>query len=120
MKTVVVVEDEPCIRENLVEILQISGYTCFNFVNGQEAKQWLMKNNPPDLILSDVMMPILTGYELLMFVRSVPSLAHIPIILMSAKSPPEDLITGKQCAVAAYLTKPFRMNDLLNTVAQFV
>lgn len=105
MATVLVIDDEAPIVELLVDIIEEKGHTAFHASNGVEGLA-LARQSRPDLIISDVMMPLLDGYALLDALRSEPDLAHTTVILMSAAFPR----TAKpltELAIDGYLRKPF-------------
>ncbi|HMA36735.1 MAG TPA: response regulator [Chloroflexia bacterium] len=83
MATILVVDDEPSLLSILEAILQEQGHAVFTAGNGQEALD-LLQATTPDLILSDVMMPVMDGYQLVQQIRSRPAWQHIKIVLISA------------------------------------
>ncbi|MFN7835333.1 MAG: response regulator transcription factor [Burkholderiaceae bacterium] len=115
MTSILIVEDEPSIRENLAEILHFSGYTPLTAADGIEA-ELLLETNTPDLILCDVMMPNRDGFELLALVRQHPTLFDVPFILLTARSDPKDMRQGMNLGADDYLIKPFEIGELIQTV----
>lgn len=115
MKTVLVIEDEQFIRENIIEILQANDFHTFGAENGVQGIK-LAKQHLPDLILCDVMMPDLDGHGVLKEIREHPSTASIPFIFLTARANPGDLRTGMNLGADDYLTKPFRVPDLLHAI----
>jgi CheY-like chemotaxis protein len=109
---VLVVDDEPDIATVLAEILQEEGYRVATAFHGQEALQ-LLEKRAFDLVVSDVMMPVMTGAELLQRLRAHPRLAHLPVVLISA-GPVEPKV---RALAAAFLSKPFDLRKLLRAVA---
>lgn len=111
---VVVVEDHDELRSFLIESLRGS-YQVVAAKNGQEgikiAQQYI-----PDLIISDVMMPLVDGYELIKTLKNDLATGHIPILILSAKSSFEDKLKGLEYGADAYLTKPFSLSELLLSV----
>jgi two-component system OmpR family response regulator len=110
-----VIEDEPQIRENLAEILTLKGFdvtTASNGVNGLAQAS----HQPPDLILCDVMMPGMDGYQFLEKLRQKPSLANVPFIFLTAKATMGDLRHGMTSGADDYLAKPYQMKDLLAAI----
>jgi CheY-like chemotaxis protein len=116
-KTVIIVEDEPDTAEMFAEMMNISGYTVFKSYGGTAALN-LITNHKPDAVVLDVMMPDLSGLEVLRFIRRDPRLEHIPVILVSAKSMPNDIKDGIDAGASMYLTKPVSYNDLKSAVDQ--
>lgn len=114
-----VVEDEPYLLDSIRYILEIDNYHVIVAQNGQEALRILKSDeaNKPDLIVSDIMMPYMDGFELLRQVRSNPDWVFIPFIFLTAKGSRQDVHQGKLLGVDDYLTKPFDSDDLLIAVA---
>jgi DNA-binding response OmpR family regulator len=116
MSTILIVEDEPSIRENLAEILHFSGYTTITAEDGLVAEK-VLSEVMPDLILCDVMMPNRDGFELLESVRQHADLFDVPFILLTARSDPKDMRKGMNLGADDYLIKPFEIGELLQTVS---
>lgn len=114
---VLIVEDDLAIREALTEILEDEGYCVAGASNGQEAIQWLRTTAPPCLILLDLMMPVMNGWQFRAEQKQDPALAPVPVVVISADS---DLRT-KAASIEAvdFLAKPIELDRLLNTVEQF-
>ncbi len=113
--TVVIAEDEPDIRNNLQRLLGMEGFTVFAAPNGQEAWR-LVQTHLPDLVLSDVMMPEMTGHALVQALRSTPATAHIPIVLLTAKADRSDVREGMNIGADDYLIKPVQRTELLSCI----
>ena len=113
--TILILDDEESILENVDEILRMSGYDTLLGKNGQEGLE-IMKSHRPDLIVSDVMMPEMDGFEFHRIVRQNPAWTTIPIILLSAKAEKSDVQYGYQLGVDHYLTKPFDPDELLTQI----
>lgn len=110
---VLVVDDDPDILEALSEILEAEGFEIRRARNGKEALERL-EPNPPQLILLDLMMPVMDGWEFAQKMKQRPSVAGIPIIVLSA-----DRNVGNKAAeigAVGHLAKPFELNDLLEMV----
>lgn len=112
---ILVAEDEPDIRGFICEILQQEGYRVHAVADGREALSWA-KEHQPDLILSDIMMPHLTGLELTDAIRSDPGLSAIPILLLTARSGVETAIAAYEQGVNDFISKPFHSGVLLARV----
>jgi len=108
---ILVVDDEPSILETVSEFLALSGYDVVTATNGNEGLQ-AMHQHPPDLVLSDIMMPDVDGYQFYERIRQNPAWSTIPFIFMSAKGQQYDLRLGYGMGVDAYLIKPFDIEDL--------
>lgn len=100
---------------NLVEVLEFENYTAFGARSGQEGLA-LVEADPPDLILCDVMLPDIDGFEVVQALRANPSHAHIPVIFISARASSVSGEQAPQAGVISYVMKPFDVRDLLNTI----
>ena len=116
MKNILVVEDEKIVRSNICELLEEEGYKVETVNNGAEALQKL-NLFLPDLVITDIVMPILDGYELIKKIQENPVTSTIPVILLSAKVEIEARREGMKIGADDYLTKPFKSQDLLEAVA---
>lgn len=116
MKRILVIEDQPQMRRNLLVILQHEGYLAEGAVNGRVGVEMAVAN-PPDLILCDIMMPELNGYEVLDALRSDDVTSGIPFIFLTAKGEREDQRTGMDCGADDYLTKPMMREELLGAIS---
>ena len=115
MKKILVIEDDANIRESLVELLEMKSYTLLSADNGTDGLK-LAQEQTPDLILCDVMMPGMNGYEVVEAIRKDSRLAKLPFIFLSAKAMDSDVEYGKNLGANSYLTKPFRAQDLFSVV----
>ncbi|RMG76303.1 MAG: response regulator [Bacteroidetes bacterium] len=116
MKTkILLIEDNPDVRENTAELLELSGYEVDTAQNGKEGVNKAQKNHY-DLIICDIMMPELDGYGVLHILSKNPETAHIPFIFLTAKAEKEEIRKGLSLGADDYLTKPFTETDLLNTI----
>ncbi|MBW4891020.1 response regulator [Mucilaginibacter sp. HMF5004] len=114
-KKILIIEDNLDIRENIVEILELAGYTVFDADNGKKGVELALKNLP-DIILCDIMMPELDGYGVLHMLNKYPGTANIPFIFLTAKAERVDLRKGMEMGADDYLTKPFDDMELLNAI----
>ena len=112
---VLVAEDDDAIRKNLVRLLKIEGYEVFVAENGAEAIN-LAREHLPDIVLSDVMMPVMDGHGLLAALRADPITNAIPLIFLTAKGDHSDVREGMNMGADDYVTKPFQREELLNTL----
>ena len=115
MSTILVIEDNQEMAENIVAILQLSKYTVLTAHNGKIGVQLAQQKNP-DLILCDIMMPELDGYGVLQVLVNDPETANIPFIFLTAKVDKTDFRTGMNLGADDYITKPFEGYDLLKVV----
>jgi two-component system, chemotaxis family, chemotaxis protein CheY len=118
--TIVVVEDDDDIRSAVEEILREEGYTTIGMANGEEALRFLSTSERlPNLILLDLMMPVMDGWEFLMRIDEKPALHRIPVVIMSAHPSIRrafDKDEGKNAFAKLLLPKPLNLLCLLSTV----
>lgn len=112
---ILIIEDNNDIRENVVEILELAGYTVFEADNGKRGVELAVKNLP-DVILCDIMMPELDGYGVLFMLNKNPETAAIPFIFLTAKAERIDQRKGMEMGADDYLTKPFDDIELLSAI----
>ncbi len=115
MSLILVVEDDPAIRSNLDRLLRIEGFEVLTAEHGAEALA-LMNNRCPDLVLSDVTMPVMDGHSLLAAMRADQSLALVPVILLTALADRSSMRQGMNIGADDYLTKPFQRDELLAAI----
>jgi signal transduction histidine kinase/BarA-like signal transduction histidine kinase len=108
-----VVDDEPINIQVLVNLFSMSNYFILKALNGMEAIELVQKHGKPDLVLLDVMMPKMSGFEVCQKLREIWSPSELPIILLTAKNQIEDLVKGFEVGASDYITKPFSKNELL-------
>ena len=115
MPRVLAVDDEP----NIVRLIQVNlerhGYQVETANNGAQALAKIRENRP-DLVVSDVMMPEMDGFELLKNIRMDAELAELPVIMLTAKAQDRDVMQGYSTGADMYLTKPFNPAELLQFV----
>lgn len=118
-KTILIADDEPNIVISLEFLLQREGYDVLVARDGQEALNSI-RTHRPDLVLLDVMMPHLSGFEVCQAVRAEPDLQNVRIIMLTAKGRAADLAKGTALGADAYTTKPFSTRDLAAQIAQML
>lgn len=116
---IIVADDENDIRRLIVFVLKRRGYTVMEANAGDVALD-LIRQEKPDLVALDVMMPGLTGLEVASALRADPETAHIPIIILSAKGQATEIEAGLGCGASAYLVKPFAPQELAERVAEIL
>ena len=114
-KTVLIIEDNNDIRENVEEILELAGFQVYQASNGKAGVELAIKHTPA-LILCDIMMPELDGYGVLYLLKKSPETVHIPFIFLTAKAERVDQRKGMEMGADDYLTKPFDDLELLNAI----
>ncbi|MGA1622823.1 MAG: response regulator transcription factor [Synechocystis sp.] len=116
MEKILVIEDESAVRDNIAEILELAQYEVITAADGVKGLE-LIRQQTPDLIICDVMMPQMDGFEVLETLQSDPDLAAIPLILLTAMADLQNLREGMDLGADDYLTKPFDLNELLISVS---
>ncbi len=114
-KTIIVVEDELEAAEMFAEMMRVSGYKVLKATSSTYGMKIIAKEKPAAVIL-DLMMPDVSGLEVLRFMRDDPNLAQIPVVVVSAKCLPVDIKSGLNAGAAIYLTKPVGFLDLKDAV----
>jgi putative two-component system response regulator len=112
-QTILVVDDNPDSLTILQSILQPRGYAVLVATSGREALRLVDGDPRPDLVLLDVMMPEMSGLEVLQKIKDANTTAKIPVILVTAKTHDEDVLSGYQYGADYYITKPFTAKQLL-------
>jgi putative two-component system response regulator len=112
---VLIVEDNPVLREGLQEMLELEGFDVYTAPNGRQALDD-MKDFSPDLILSDIAMPVMDGHEFFYAVRERPEWVSIPFVFLTARGEREDILAGKDMGAEDYLIKPVTREDLITVV----
>jgi len=115
MAKILIAEDEPDIRELVAFTLRFSGYEVVSASNGEEAVQ-LASREYPDLILMDVRMPRMTGYDACRVMKANEDLKDIPVVFLSAKGQESEIQTGLDAGAEEYLLKPFAPDQLTDRV----
>jgi putative two-component system response regulator len=114
-ETILIVEDNLVLREGLCDILAFEGFNIKAAGNGVEALEQMHISNP-DLILSDISMPVMDGYEFYTSVRANSDWVTIPFIFLTARGERDDIMKGKDLGVEDYLVKPLTRDDLLTAI----
>jgi twitching motility two-component system response regulator PilH len=118
VKKILIVDDSATERQVMIELLSQSGYECIVAENGAEAVE-KSRAEMPDLILMDVVMPGMNGFQATRTISRDESTRHIPIIMCSSKSQETDKVWGMRQGAKAYLTKPINAKDLLARIFSF-
>ena len=115
MKKILLIEDNPDVRENTSEILMLAQYEVLTAANGKEGVE-MAQQQQPDLIICDIMMPVLDGHGVLHMLSKNENTASIPFIFLTAKAERSDFRKGMEMGADDYLTKPFDDVELLNAI----
>ena len=114
-KTVLIVEDEADAAELFAEMMRVSGFRVRKTSSSTPALS-MMTEEKPDIVLLDIMMPDISGLDILRQMRHDPVLANIPVVVVSAKSMPADIRNGMEAGASTYLTKPVGFLELKEAV----
>jgi DNA-binding response OmpR family regulator len=114
-KTIIVVEDEQDAAEMFAEMMRVNGFRVLKATGSKIAISMIDEEKPAAVIL-DIMMPDISGLEVLRHLQREPNLACIPVVVVSAKSLPADIKTGLEAGASIYLTKPVDYLDLKQAV----
>src|SRR6185503_2804396 len=115
MKKILLIEDNTDIRENTAEILEMANYKVFTAENRKVGVELALKEKP-DLIICDIMMPVLDGYGVLHMLHKNPEVSNTSFIFLTAKSERSDIRKGMELGADDYITKPFNGTELLSAV----
>ena len=118
-KVVMIIEDEPDAAELFAEMMRLNGFRVIKTYSSTPALP-LIAQEKPDLILLDIMMPEISGIEILHMMRKDPDLATIPVVVISARATPTDVRNGLDAGASVYLTKPVGYMDLKNAVDRLI
>ena len=119
MKKILIVDDEKDIVETLSFMLKAKGFDCITALDGEEGLH-KAKNEAPDLIILDVMMPKINGYKICRLLKFDNKFKNIPIIMVTARSQDEDKLIGEETGADEYITKPFEFSDVLEKINKYL
>lgn len=114
---VLITENEPHIIESLTFVLKREGYEVSSVLDGEAAVKRL-RSDPPDIMILDIMLPKLNGFEVLKLVKSDPDLQSLPVIVLTAKGQAHDRRMAEEIGVSAFVTKPYSNRDLVEQVGR--
>lgn len=116
MTTILVIEDQPSVLANLLELLREEGFNVVGFERGFTGMMWALEH-VPDVIICDIMMPGMDGYNVLSELNNYPATAMVGFIFLTAKADQSSRREGMDLGADVYLTKPFRRTALLKAIA---
>lgn len=119
MSTVLIVDDSSALREMIAGLLIKAGLTILEAKDGAEAQQKI-EASPPDLVVLDIVMPNMNGYELCRWIKNNPATKDIPVVICSSKGEEYDRYWGIRQGADAYIAKPFRPTEMIETVKQLL
>ncbi len=114
-KTVMIIEDEPDAADLFAEMMRLNGYRVLKTYSGAPAMA-LIAQEKPDLIILDIMMPGVSGLDVMRYLREQPQYSTIPVVVVSARATASDIEEGMAAGASVYLTKPVSYTDLKNAV----
>ncbi|OAB56694.1 two-component system response regulator [Phormidium willei BDU 130791] len=118
-KTVLIAEDEPFIVESLTFLLTKAGYRVASYGEGQAALSAIVEQRP-DLVLLDVMLPGINGFDLLRQLRATPGVSDMPVLALTAKGQDADRLRMLELGANDFVTKPFSNKDLMTRIGQLI
>lgn len=116
-KKIMVVEGSDSMRQSVSYALEDSGYSVVTAVNGQDALE-RMKDGPPSLVITNLEMPVMDGIELIKQMRAVDGYRMLPVILLTSEDQDDKRQDGRMAGASAWVTNPFRPEELLKLVSQ--
>lgn len=119
-KKALVVDDSNSMRRMVALTLQSAGFLVDQGANGQEALDALNANGPYDLIITDLNMPVMDGFDFIRRARHTPSARLTPILMLTTESSPEKKSQGKAAGATGWIVKPFQPDQLINVVHKVV
>lgn len=114
--TMLIIDDNLELLENTAEVLQVNGYRVISAYNGEQGIK-MAKEGYPDLILCDIMMRVVDGYDVLSAVRRDRKASKIPFVFLTAKAEKTDIKKGLEAGADGYLVKPYTMDALMKIVS---
>lgn len=119
MSTILIVDDSSALREMVAGLLVQAGMSILEAKDGAEAQQKLAMTTP-DLVVLDIVMPNMNGYELCRWIKNNPNTQHVPVVICTSKGEEFDRYWGMKQGADAYIAKPFRPDEMLETVKQLL
>ena len=118
--SVFVAEDDDNILQVLKFMLQRQGYQVAHASDGRAARAYIESSEPPALVLLDVMLPYLDGFEIINLIRAHPAWASVPVVMLTAKNMEQDIVRALDAGANDYVLKPFQPNELLARLRRFL
>lgn len=115
MALILLIEDEKILRENTQELLQIHGHECITAIDGKEGIE-IARKMTPDMIICDIMLPHTNGYDVKRELNKHEETVNMPFVFLTARSEREDLRKGMDLGAADFITKPFKIIELINSI----
>ncbi|MFC4931026.1 response regulator transcription factor [Massilia sp. GCM10023247] len=118
--TVLVVEDDEHIAQVLRFMLERQGYRVEHMADGRAAAQHVAASDPPALVLLDVMLPYVDGFEIVQLIRAQPAWREVPVLMLTAKNTERDTVRALDAGASDFVIKPFQPQELLARVRRFL
>ena len=118
-KKILIVEDEESLLKLESILLTSKGYEVRGVTNGQAALD-VLQEDPPDLVLLDIMLPEIDGFEVCRRIKNDDATSHIPVIMLTAKKSRDDMAHGEDVGADWYITKPFKSAMVIQTIQRFL
>lgn len=118
-KKILVVDDEQDIVETLKFVIEAKGFNCICAYDGEEGLQ-LAREEMPDLIILDVMMPKINGFKISRLLKYDSKYKDIPILMVTARSQDEDKLIGEETGADEYITKPFEIDEVMQKIDKYL
>ncbi len=116
---ILVVEDEESLLKLESILLSSKGYSVTGVMDGRSALEEV-RTNKPDLVILDIMLPEIDGFEVCRQIKEDPAVSHIPVLLLTAKKNTQDMARGREVGCDAYITKPFKSAKVLDMVQELL
>lgn len=118
-KKILLVDDNNHLRTMMALLLKDDGYEVTEVAEGSETMMWVHENTF-DLVVLDIMMPLLDGYTVLRYIRNTSRNGQTPVVIVSARAQEADIEKGYELGADAYVTKPFEPEQLLSTISDLI
>jgi DNA-binding response OmpR family regulator len=118
--TILVVEDDEHISQVLRFMLERQGYQAVHLADGRAAAQYIAASNPPALVLLDVMLPYVDGFEIVQLIRARDAWREVPVLMLTAKNTERDTVRALDAGASDFVIKPFQPQELLARVRRFL
>lgn len=118
-KRILIVEDEESLLKLESILFSSKGYSVTGVMDGKSALEEVQANKP-DLVILDIMLPVMDGFEVCRQIKENPETRHIPVVMLTAKKNSQDLAHGQQVGCDAYITKPFKSSKVLETIQELI
>lgn len=118
-KKILIVDDEPDIVETLKFLMESEGFESIIAMDGEDALKKAKEENP-DIIILDVMLPKINGYKVCRLLKFDSKYKHIPILMVTARSQEEDKVIGEETGADEYITKPFDINEVIQKIYTYL